>query len=126
MRVPPNAIGRKRYSMDPDLKPLIVRTYRTWRLHPDMTFALVEDTRARLWVLQKCPAGAHLWTPQQARKLPGGAPTRRAIREVLQTVRALTRPSASGRPSEGRTAQKSRPAPSGTGLHLPSGTPDHS
>lgn len=91
-----------------------------------MTFALVEDTRARLWVLQKCPAGTCFWTLQQARKLPCGAPTRKAIREALQTARALTRPHTSGRPAEDRAAQKSGPAPFGTGPLLPCDTPDHS
>jgi hypothetical protein len=70
-------------------KPVIAHTVRTWRVHPGMTFALVEDIEADLWIVESCPAGTHFWTVAQAAELPQGARTRSALREAVREGRRL-------------------------------------
>ena len=70
-------------------KPVIARVVRTWRVHPGMTFALVEDVERHLWIVEPCPAGTHFWTVAQAAELPQGARTRHALQQAIREGRQL-------------------------------------
>ena len=68
-------------------KPIIARTYRTWRVPPGMIVALVQDMEHRLWVVESCPAGTQFWTLEQAAELKLGTHTRKALQEAVQLGR---------------------------------------
>jgi hypothetical protein len=68
-------------------KPVIARTLRTWRVHPGMTFALVEDIEQRVWIVESCPAGTQFWTIAQAAELPQGTRTRSVLQEAIRVGR---------------------------------------
>jgi hypothetical protein len=72
-------------------KPIIAQVHRTWHLPVGMSFSLVEDLERRVWIVQSCPIGTHVWTVEQAAILPRGAQTRRALREAVTLGRELER-----------------------------------
>lgn len=68
-------------------KPIIDCVLKTWRLEPGMIYALVEDLRGDVWIVESCPAGTHFWTLDQAQALASRTVTGRVLHNAIRMGR---------------------------------------